>query len=157
MASLITGVFTWLSGRSHVSLQVADQRSARREQLRREVYARCIELLTADFQPLLNYGRKHWGDHQAFEAAKQDREERLWNFMSTLAELHLVGPRPLTDLMSGAHDKLDELERAFQSTLDSPHPSQDEAIDQYVTERVDQAGDFIERFCDTARNALGIE
>ncbi|MFD5845592.1 hypothetical protein [Streptomyces chartreusis] len=157
LASLVTGVFTWLSGRSHVSLQVADQRQARHEQLRRDVYARAVELLTTEMYALVAYERDQWGNPQAFADIKRERSQRTQQIASSLAELQLVGPRSLADLMQETHARLDALEHAYESTLASPHPSSDEDVDRFLTPRVDEAGEFLERFCDSARRALGLE
>ncbi|MGD6752282.1 hypothetical protein [Streptomyces sp. BH105] len=154
-ASLITGVLTWLAGRSHMALQLADQQDVRREQLRREVYARCIELLMVKSSQLLTWTRDGWDGAEASLEAMRDRHDEMSSqSLSRVAELSMVGPRFMVGLYTRTRGKMDGLQEDLEEVLSAaaPRPS-GHPVDLLETP-VREAGAALEAFCEAARQVL---
>lgn len=155
-ASLITGVLTWLAGRSHMTLQLADQQDARREQLRREIYAKCIELLMVKSSLLLTCTRAGWdGAEGSLESMRQRQGEMSSQSLSRVAELSMVGPRFMVGLYSHARSKMDDLQEALEEVLSTAtvHPADSQPVDLLAVE-VREAGATLEEFCNASRQVL---
>ncbi|WP_330282935.1 hypothetical protein [Streptomyces sp. NBC_00588] len=157
-ASLITGVLTWLAGRSHMSMQFEDQRDVRREQLRRETYARCIELLISHTALTLDCSHAGWeGGQSALAVMRQGTAGLSQQALSQMAELHMVGPRHMVGLFSQARRQLDDLQAALEDVLSGPRPTDERHPTDLLAVEIREAGAAVEAFCESSRQVLAFD
>ncbi|MEU0524591.1 hypothetical protein [Streptomyces niveus] len=153
-ASVITGGLTWLAGRSHLVLQLRDQKQTRSELHRREIYAACLELLTTHVTWSLTLtARQARGDVERIPEAQQKVADGSKMMLRRSAEIELVGPAALVVAFDAARAAAlavsDELDRLLEQGLI--------ITDDYppIAEETSAFNLALEAFVQAARDALG--
>ncbi|MFF7138937.1 hypothetical protein ACFZBZ_42375 [Streptomyces sp. NPDC008196] len=154
-ASAITGVLTWLAGRSHLVRQLADQKDARHEQYRRDVYAGCLESLSALITSVQTYAaRVVAGDSEAEGAADEVMAGQATHLRHSAA-LQLVGPETLTRSYDQAHSAIMDLAEFAQRMPPVGDPSRPEDPYRASLPYINRIGEKFESFGREARLVLG--
>ncbi|GHI88761.1 hypothetical protein [Streptomyces xanthophaeus] len=155
-ASLITGILTWLAGRSQLKQQSLDQQKARIEQLRRDTYARCGEHLMAYLAQLNNWTVLGWNaGEEDLRDVRRGATELRREGLSCTAAVSLVGPLAMVERFQDAHNRLLSVERKLVRALTIPRPTDEPSdlkfgyLDTYGTDRA------LEAFFGEARATLG--
>ncbi|MBX9396352.1 hypothetical protein K4749_22845 [Streptomyces sp. TRM72054] len=156
-ASLITGGLTWLAGRSHLGMQLRDQKWARREQHRREVYASCLELLTSYVMwSLALTARRSRGESERVAEAHQKVADGAKAMMQRSAEMDLVGPPPVASAFDTARSAALEVSTVLDRLLEEGVIVAGEYPSEIGTE-MQTFNRSLEAFTNAARRALDLD
>ncbi|MXM62348.1 hypothetical protein GR925_02515 [Streptomyces sp. HUCO-GS316] len=154
-ASAITGCLTWLAGRSNLVRQLIDQKEARHEQHRREVYTVCLESLSALVIAAQNYGTYRIADNEeSYRLARDEISSLLGEHVHRVSALHLVGPESLAQTYERAHNAILEFVEFMDLLPPSGFPARPADMHD-VAPYLDRIGEAVERFGRDASLVLG--
>ncbi|MER7190174.1 hypothetical protein [Streptomyces flaveolus] len=156
-AGLITGGLTWLAGRSHLAMQLRDQRQTRAYEYRREVYTACIELLTSHVASSFQLAALQAKDiSEGLPEANDKVRDSYKAMMHRSGQIRLVGP----PLVTSAYDAAEMEARRVSTRLDQiveQNTGRGEAYPDEIDIDVTAFNVALDVFTEQARKTLGLD
>lgn len=157
-ASAITGGLTWLAARSNLARQLIDQKDARHEQHRREVYTACLESLSALTNAAQRYGSSVLaGNEETALVVRGEISSLLGTQVQRVSALNLVGPEALGQVYERAHNAIMDFAEFLDQLPPAGGASRPADPVAAAIPYLDRIGVAVEGFGREARLALGFD
>ncbi|WDV52914.1 hypothetical protein PV963_22395 [Streptomyces coeruleorubidus] len=154
-ASLITGLVTWLVMRTQLLHQAREQRSARREQLLRDVCAKCLEAISKARLELVALGRASVAQSGELRAAaERELDVAVRALFTHRTHLALIAEIKLQRLAADMADAFEALWYRQEQTLAAAVPVTEDDLWSAQTQEAEKLEETMAQFVAGASETL---